>query len=132
MDTDELQPATAEELAKQADANLRASIVKLEQQLIEALFSRTTAHFGEHRVLRSAFTKFDLDMSGAVDIHEFKKALEYIGLHTAEAGLPGQGGMPSAVIEGLFAQYDKDGSGQLDYNEFVESLLSNKDVGQLG
>ena len=32
---------------------------KLEQQVREALFSRTTAHLGEHRILKNAFTKFD-------------------------------------------------------------------------
>lgn len=32
---------------------------KLEQQVRDALFSRTTAHLGEHRILKTAFTKFD-------------------------------------------------------------------------
>ena len=32
---------------------------KLEQQVRDALFWRTTAHLGEHRILKTAFAKFD-------------------------------------------------------------------------
>ena len=83
-------------------------------------------------MLKSAFNKFDTDNSGAIDFNEFKHALEYIGLHTQESGLPGNGGMPEVVLEALFRKYDQDGSGQLEYMEFVNALLANKDVGQLG
>jgi len=125
-------PPTAEQIAKREENSLQASITLLEQQIVEALFSRTTAQTGEHRILKSAFTKFDADMSGAVSYKEFKKTLEYLGLHTMESGLPGQGGYPEAVVEGLFRSYDKDGSGELDYHEFAAALLKDNDVGLLG
>ena len=137
---------------------------KLEQQVRDALFSRTTAHLGEHRILKTAFTKFDKvprrwrpvaltplsrphsgfnmtendtcqrsrarsrtalpqDASGSVDVHEFAKALEYLGLHTAEGGLPGVGGLPMDVVTGLFERYDNDNSGHVDYEEFCGAIL---------
>jgi len=132
LDIDEMMPATADQAQRLKDADLGKAVTRLEMQLVEVLYSRTTAHFGEHRVLKSAFNKFDTDNSGAIDFNEFKHALEYIGLHTQESGLPGNGGMPEVVLEALFRKYDQDGSGQLEYMEFVNALLANKDVGQLG
>jgi Ca2+-binding EF-hand superfamily protein len=132
LDIDEMLPATADQAQRLKDADLGKAVTRLEMQLVEVLYSRTTAHFGEHRVLKSAFNKFDTDNSGAIDFNEFKHALEYIGLHTQESGLPGNGGMPEVVLEALFRKYDQDGSGQLEYMEFVNALLANKDVGQLG
>ena len=127
----DLAPPTANDRAKAAENDLRGNIIRMEKQLIDALFARTTAHVGEHRILKSAFTKFDTDMSGAISCKEFKKALECLGLHSSESGLPGFGGYPEAVVEGLFASYDKDGSGEIDYNESVEQLLKDKDSGPL-
>ena len=49
-------------------------------------------------------------------------------LHTEDLGLPGQGGLPYAIVEALFKRYDKDGSGELDYEEF--SGLINKPLKQ--
>lgn len=60
---------------------------------------------------------------GNVDAHEFAKALEYLGLHTAEGGLPGAGGLPEAVVMGLFDRYDTDRSGSVDYDEFCSAIL---------
>lgn len=64
------------------------------------------------------------DISGSVDVHEFTKALEYLGLHTAEGGLPGAGGLPVDVVTGLFERYDKDKSGHIDYEEFCGAILT--------
>lgn len=58
---------------------MQNAVDKLEQQVRDALFARSTAHFGEHRILKSAFNRFDKDASGTVDLHEFEKALEYLG-----------------------------------------------------
>lgn len=104
-------------LSQLAKLDRENRITKLEQQVRDALFSRSTAHLGEHRILRTAFSKFDKDGSGSVDQHEFAKALEYLGLHTADGGLPGSGGLPTDVVVGLFERYDKDQSGHVDYEE---------------
>lgn len=101
----------------------RKLVDKLEQQLRDALFARTTAHLGEQRILKSAFTKFDKDCSNSVDFKEFSLALEHLGLHQEDKGLPGQGGLPTAVVEALFKRYDADGSGQLEYNEFAAAIM---------
>lgn len=111
-----------------AAIELENKVDKLEQQVRDAIVSRTTAHFGEHRILKSAFNRFDRDASGCVDRGEFMKALEYLGLHTAENGLPGSGGLPSEVVHGLFDRYDTSGDGQVDYNEFCAAIV--KDVPQ--
>ena len=117
---------TAEQVAHEAEVKLGNAVDKVEQQLRDALFSRTTVHIGEQRILKAAFTKFDKDASGEVDIHEFIKALEYIGLHTAEHGLPGEGGNPRDVVEALFRRYDLDGSGTIDYDEFCNAILKEQ------
>ena len=101
----------------------RVAIDRLEQQLRDALFARTTAHLGEQRILKAAFTKFDKDGSGSVDFKEFSLALEHLGLHTEDEGLPGQGGLPLNVMQGLFRRYDEDDSGSLDYDEFAAVML---------
>ena len=108
-----------------AKIELSNGVDKLEQQVRDALFARTTAHLGEHRILKSAFNRFDKDASGSVDIHEFEKALEHLGLHTADGGLPGAGGLPTAVVHGLFFRYDTDGSGHVDYEEFCAAVLQD-------
>lgn len=100
-------------------------VSRLEQQLRDALFARTTAHVGEERILKNAFTKFDKDASGACDFDEFALALEHLGLHVEGAGLAGMGGLPRATVEGLFNRYDDDGSGSLDYNEFCVAMLKD-------
>mmetsp|Transcript_23652 Transcript_23652/g.47229 ORF Transcript_23652/g.47229 Transcript_23652/m.47229 type:complete len:174 (-) Transcript_23652:282-803(-) len=102
-------------IAKQID--------RLEQQIREALWARTTAHKGEERVLKDAFLFFDKDRSGAVDVKEFAQALEHLGLHTQSTGLPGYGGLQPEVVTGLFSRYDADGSGSLDTSEFFTSLM---------
>ena len=50
------------------------------------------------------FKFFDINDSGAVNLQEFTKAMEKIGLYYSEKQL-----------NPLFIQYDKDHSGELDY-----------------
>ena len=102
------------------------AVDKLEQQLRDALYARSTSHFAEARVLKKAFTKFDRDCSGAVDFGEFSLALEHLGLHMEGKGLRGNGGLPPEVVRALFDRYDADASGELDYEEFCEGI-SRKD-----
>ena len=109
----------------QARLALAEAVSRLEQQVRDAVWARTTAHIGEERVLKAAFAFFDKDASGNVDVDEFGKALESLGLHTEKAGLPGHGGLPVNVVEGLFARYDADSSGTVDYDEFCSALLSD-------
>jgi len=105
--------------------NERKEVDRLEQQVRDALFARTTAHMGEQRILKNAFSKFDKDASGNVDLTEFALALEHLGLHTEEKGLPGQGGLPMSTVKALFRRYDKDDSGSVDYEEFAVQLLQD-------
>jgi len=128
MGADITVPPTADEMAHAAMLELDNAASKLEVAVFDSLWSRTTAHFGEHRVFKAAFTKFDTDGTGSVDFKEFTAALESLGLHTAENGLAGQGGVPQNVVRQLFSRYDKDGSGEVDYAEFYDKLLKVKDA----
>jgi len=110
--------------AELAAAEERTAVDRLEQQLRDALFARTTAHMAEHRILSTAFQKFDKDLSGSVDLREFSLALEHLGLHQADAGLPGQGGLPPGTVSALFRRYDVDNSGMLEYGEFRDAMLA--------
>ena len=115
---------TAEQIEER---KARLAMRKLEQQLKDALRARTTYQLSEHRILKKAFVKFDTDCSGHVDLHEFSKALEHMGLHTENQGLPGWGGVPASVMKALFDRFDGDGSGTIDYEEFLEALMTNDD-----
>ena len=110
--------------AKDAENKLHLIVERLEQQVRDALFARTTAHVGEQRILKQAFSKFDHDQSGSVDFGEFSLALEHIGLHVEGQGLPGEGGVPPQAMEALFAKYDADQSGTVDYDEFSSQVLA--------
>ena len=96
---------------------------RVEQQVRDALFARSTAHKGEERILRAAFSKFDKDRSGSVDFEEFSKALEHLGLHTEGKGLDGHGGLKAEAVQALFSRYDGDSSGSIDYEEFCAAIM---------
>jgi hypothetical protein len=102
-------PATRTQLAA---IEVENKVDKVEQQVRDAILARTNTHYGEHRILKAAFNFFDRDASGCVDRKEFTKALEYLGLHTADTGLPGVGGLPADVVNGLFDRYDTSGEHQ--------------------
>jgi len=68
--------------------------------------------------LRSAFKYFDRDGSGTIDLHEFFKVLEFMGLTFSE----------DQVIA-LFGTYDdEDAVGELDYNLFVDRVMQGDGV----
>ena len=92
------------------------------------MYSLTNYKWLRHRKTSPCTTKFDTDGTGSVDFKEFTAALESLGLHTAEDGLAGQGGVPQNVVRQLFSRYDKDGSGEVDYAEFYNELLKVKDA----
>merc|ERR1711907_588537 len=63
--------------------------------------------------LRSAFKYFDRDGSGTIDLHEFFKVLEFMGLTFSED-----------QVVALFGQCDDEyAEGELDYNKFVERVM---------
>lgn len=107
---------------KQAMMDNMKATDKVEQQVRDALFARSTAHKGEERILRAAFSKFDKDRSATVDFDEFSKALEHLGLHTEGKGLEGHGGLKAEAVRSLFARYDTDGSGSIEYEEFCAAI----------
>ena len=98
---------------------------QLEQLVRDAIFARTTSKMSESRVLERAFKQFDKDQSGALDLSEFCKALEYLGLHVDGRGAPGLGGIPFDVVESVFRDLDTDSSGTVEYREFMAHLLQN-------
>ena len=58
-------------------ANIRQ---QFEAELRAKLSQKATPHKGEEAVLMQSFKYFDLDNSGAVDVSEFVKTLEKIGV----------------------------------------------------
>ena len=104
---------------------LADAVERLEQQLRDALFARSSHNLSEGRILELAFRKFDRDGSGHMDMDEFCMALEHLGLHVEGLGAPGLGGIPRKVVEVVFGRFDADGSGHIDYKEFMEQLLTN-------
>ena len=86
---------------------------QFEDSLRQKLSQKATAHVSEETVLVRAFKYFDLDNTETVDIDEWKKAIEKIGVV-----------LPSpAVVEDLFRYYDTDRSGALDYKEFSAIIV---------
>ena len=114
--------------AMMEEKKAREALRRLEQQLKDALRTRTTAQLGEHQILRRAFVKFDKDQSGSVDLEEFCKALEHLGLHCQDVGLPGWGGVPQSVMRAQFERFDADSSGTIEYDEFLTILVSTDDT----
>lgn len=101
---------TPEEMVERED---KLALRKLEQQLKDALRARSTYHLSEHRIMKKAFAKFDADCSGSVDFDEFSHALEHMGLHTRDHGLPGWGGVKPGVMRMLFDKFDADQGGTI-------------------
>lgn len=94
---------------QQKQKSLADGVERLEQQLRDALFARSSNQMSEKRILAKAFTKFDRDASGNVDVAEFCLALEHLGLHVEGLGAPGLGGIPRDIVEHVFARMDSDG-----------------------
>ena len=77
----------------------RGALERMEAQLREAIFTRSTSIASEQRVLRAAFRAIDLDGSGNIDFGEFQAALERFGLHVAASGLKGVGGISQDIAK---------------------------------
>merc|ERR1711968_83295 len=86
------------------------------EQAMKAKLSQRTA--GGPGSLRSAFKYFDRDGSGTIDLHEFFKVLEFMGLTFSED-----------QVVALFGTYDEENAeGELDYNLFVERVMQGDGV----
>jgi Ca2+-binding EF-hand superfamily protein len=91
---------------------------QFENGLREKLSQKSTAHVSDETILIRAFKYFDLDNTETVDIDEWKKAIEKIGVV-----LPNP-----QVVEELFRYYDTDKSGALDYKEFSAIITGDSAV----
>jgi len=105
----------------------RGALERMEAQLREAIFTRSTSIASEQRVLRAAFRAIDLDGSGNIDFGEFQAALERFGLHVAASGLKGVGGISQDIAKAFFDRFDTDGSGFISLQEFSTRLLDAPD-----
>ena len=63
-------PPTEEQREHAAKVEMHNQVNMLELKLRNALHVRTTAHKGDERVFKEAFTKFDTNLSGTVDYEE--------------------------------------------------------------
>lgn len=67
------------------------------------------------------FKYFDIYDKGSVNLTEFIKAMEKIGLYYSVQ-----------EMQPLFQQYDQDGSGALDYKEFSAIVFGSNGAGFKG
>lgn len=96
-------------------SNLKSSF---EKEVLRKLTQKTTGGQNEEAVLRRAFKYFDIDNSGNVNMQEFQKAVEKVGIL-----------IPTLQdLQVIFNCYDVDGSGHLDYNEFAAIVTGKKTV----
>lgn len=87
---------------------------KFEKELKEKLLQKSNSKTTEEATLMKMFKFFDINDSGAVNLQEFVKAMEKIGLYYNEKQLAP-----------LFQTYDRDGSGELDYQEFASIVFGS-------
>jgi hypothetical protein len=67
--------------------------------------------------LRSAFSLFDKDASGSIDIDELRACLRTLGRY------------PTPVeLEVLMQQMDSDGNGTIEFGEFVAAMHEHQEV----
>ena len=100
VDTGEAPPAAPPKAVEAPVRQVpRGMVMKMHEELRNAIFARASAHCGERATLRKAFADFDADKSGYIDKKEFCRALERFGLHTADFGRKGVGGLGNEVVE---------------------------------
>ena len=100
VDTGEAPPAAPPKAVEAPVRQVpRGMVIKMHEELRNAIFARASAHCGERATLRKAFADFDADKSGYIDKKEFCRALERFGLHTADFGRKGVGGLGNEVVE---------------------------------
>jgi len=107
--------AERRKLYAQAQARVGAEGIKI----VEAAMTEKLSQRSSSGSLRSAFKYFDRDGSGTIDLVEFFKVLEFMGLTFDEH-----------QVIALFGHFDRDNAeGELDYNLFVERVMMNSAAG---
>lgn len=94
---------------------------RFEGELKEKLLQKSNHKLTEEACLIKMFKYFDIFDKGSVDLNDFMKAMEKIGLYYSKQEL-----------EPLFRAYDSDGSGNLDYKEFSAIIFGNEGNGVKG
>jgi Ca2+-binding EF-hand superfamily protein len=84
-------------------------------------YTYTQQRFTNTRTLPSdlfkAFRKFDTDGSGSIDIDEFRRVCNAVGM--------GAGVLTDHEVKMLFEQCDGDNSGMVDFAEFLRVVVGN-------
>ena len=88
---------------------------QFEAELKQKLEQKSSFSTSAESVLLKSFKYFDLDNSGTVELHEWFKALEKIGIVINN----------QAAVENLFREYDIDGNGSLNYKEFSGGIFGS-------
>jgi len=115
-DLSDLKPVERRKLYRTAIDRVGQKGAQAVENAMKSKLTQRTA--GGPGSLRSAFKYFDRDGSGTIDLHEFFKVLEFMGLTFSE----------DQVIA-LFGSYDEENAeGELDYNLFVERVMQGDGV----
>lgn len=93
-------------------ASFRSSF---EKELRQRLSQKATSHSSEEAVLLKSFKYFDLNNNGSVDLNEFLKVVEKIGIPIFN----------KQDFVDLFNYYDVDSDAKLDYKEFSAMIFGN-------
>jgi Ca2+-binding EF-hand superfamily protein len=93
-------------------------LCSFEKEVLRKLTQKTTGGQNEETVLRRAFKYFDTDNSGSVNMQEFQKAVEKVGIL-----------IPTFQdLQVIFNIYDVNQNGDLDYNEFASIVTGRSQV----
>ena len=87
---------------------------------------------GSLRKMLSLFEKWDVDQSGTVDKHEFRRAVAGVGYAPKVAPMSRTGWGAGDVVDAVFKEYDKDKSGEISYKEYVRFSLRSGLQRQMG
>jgi Ca2+-binding EF-hand superfamily protein len=90
--------------------------IGFETALKYKLTQKASSHQNEEAVFIKCFKHFDTDADGLVDLHEWVKAIEKIGIVVNKEN----------DLEYLFEYYDTLGAGKIDYKKFADVVLNQK------
>ncbi len=93
--------------------SLQASFIR---ELKNKLAQRSTSTQNQELILQKNFKFFDLNSNGTVEMEEFAKALEKIGIFF----------QTQQELQSIFESYDLDHSGAIDYKEFSTMMFGKQ------